>query len=478
MRCRAHLLCALTVLVAGGCDTGDASESIVPDAARDLGPDFTFTPIGEPDAAPDMAIPPDMATAPDGPAPDMPAPPDAANDTDAGDAAPPAPDMEPMLPEPPAPLALRFEAVVQDSGALRLTDIVFLPGTDGELLVADKDGEVIHMRLDSGTASASRLGSFGVPAPYNPSDSGLISIALDPAFEETRWVYVGRSLDRETNAIIRYTFDASAYDAIVESGVEIIRVHAEGSPQPWHNIGSIGFTDDGYMWAVFGDKKFREAAQDPMLPLGKALRFTPLPEGGYRPAPDNPFADGSGHPAVWAVGLRSCWKAHFWRDRLFISDVGRDIAEEINMLARGGENFGWGIQEGDVCPDDVDCSGFDRPIAFYHHEVGQWVLDDVDARPNSRRSAWVGAVYRRDAFDRYEGRWNRTILFGDFFLGFVRGVRADDPGETWHVGHLQRLSAMAQGPDGYFYVTTFGTWPIPREGEPRPAGIYRAVLAE
>lgn len=355
------------------------------------------------------------------------------------------------------PLKLRFTAVEQDSGALRLTDIAFLPGTDGEFLLADKDGAVIHMRLDGDRAT--RLGSMTIADTWHDSDAGLISLAVDPDFERNGWFYAGVSISRETNVVRRYTLGDPDSETLV------ISVTGDGAPRSWHNVGSIGFDDDGALWALFGDKVLDETAADPHSPLGALLRVRPLAGGGYEPAPGNPYAEGDGHPAVYAKGFRSPWKGAHHRGVFYASDVGLDDWEEVNRVDGPGASFGWPSIEGPC----GDCDGHTPPWIHYGRGPHAFVRDDPDATSAGKRSAWVGLVYTPTAADPYDGRWNEVLTFGDAFVGYVRGARVDDPaGTSWHVGHLQYATGWAQGPDGYVYVTALGTWPVDAPVVPSP----------
>lgn len=387
------------------------------------------------------------------------------------------------------PLRLRFEAVPHDSGALRLTALAFLPAPAGDFLALDKDGELIHLRLApdpaTGAVRAERQGGVWLDEVYSYSDAGLISVAIDPDFARNRFIYLGFSTDRRTNVIKRYVFDPMNLEGIEATGVEILRIHAPEAPQPWHNVGSIGFTDSGQMWAIFGDKKLSDTAQDPTLPLGALLRFTPSDgaAGGYVVPDDNPFADGSGHPAVYVKGLRSPWTAHYHDGRWFIGDVGQDTTEEVNRVEAPAENFGWPIAEGPCLAGEL-CAGLVDPWVSWERGGAQpFRREDPQAAPSNRRSVFVGLVYREGLYgapDPYRGRWRDVITYGDTFVGFVRGARVDaERGDGWHVGHLRYATGWAQAPDGHVYVTSLGTWPEPAEGVDAPlAGIWRAVLDE
>jgi glucose/arabinose dehydrogenase len=378
---------------------------------------------------------------------------------DAGEPGDAGPDWAP-------PLALKFVDIPHDAPLLRATDLAFLPQGSPEFLWLDKDGEVHHMRLQGDRAR--RLGGFHVQDTWFDSDAGLLSVAFDPDFAHNRFVYLGAAISMQTSIIRRYHFDPGDYAATAASGVEIFRVTGEGARRSWHNIGSIGFGDDGLLWALFGDKTLGDPALDPASLLGSLVRIRPLPgpEGGYEVPDDNPYALMGGHPAVYAKGMRSPWKGLFYQGRWFFGDVGLDSAEEVNLIDAPGQNFGWPIAEG---PCEQTCDELRDPWVYYDRSSSHpFVAEDTEAVPARLRSVWVGWIYRPDwpgaENDPYLGRWRDVLTFGDWATGFVRGRRVAPPGEpdtgrTWPVGHLYHSTAWAQGPDGYVYTTALGTWP-------------------
>ncbi len=413
-----------------------------------------FEPIGLP--PPDAAIPP-------------------------RDARPPDPDDG--IPPPDAgvevrPLTLRFVPLTQDSGALRITDLVFLPEPVGDFLVLDKDGEVVHMRLDGDQAH--RLGSFTIEDTWSDSDAGLISVATDPLFTVNHFIYLGISINQRTNVIRRYTFDPTDYAATRASERLVIDITGDRAPRSWHNVGSIGFTREGHLWALFGDKVLGEPAQDVGSPLGALLRISPDhdEDGGYDIPADNPYADGSGHPAVWAKGMRSPWKGFydpadgdFW-----FGDVGLDAFEELNRVSAPRLNFGWPDVEG---PCAEACDDFEAPWLSYGRSSSHaFVQGDPQATTSRLRSIWVGGRHlaQPGVADPYEGRWSGVVVFGDSWSGFVRATPVDGAGESFPVGHLHAATAMRQAPDGYVYATALGTWPV--EAPVVASPIYRVELAD
>ncbi|MCB9523991.1 MAG: PQQ-dependent sugar dehydrogenase [Myxococcales bacterium] len=384
-------------------------------------------------------------------------------------------------PVPDGPLRLAFEPVEHDADVvLRATDLAFLPAEPGaraEFLLVDKDGYVCWMRQTA--TGAEQLGQFKVDDTWFDSDAGLISVALDPGFAQNGFFYLGLSTSMETNVIRRYTFDRADFAATLGTAVEVIAVTGARAPRSWHNVGSIGFTETGAMWALFGDKVLNEPALDPNSPLGALLLFEPGrgPEGGWTGLPDNPYADGSGHPAVYSKGFRSPWKGAYHEGRWFIGDIGLDTFEELNVVDTPAQSHGWPAVEG-ACRAEGGCPGHSDPWIYYGRGVTGFVRDDRQATSAGLRSIWVSPVYRQNGVsDPYRGRLDGTLLFGDFYVGYVRAAAVNDPaGASTHVGHVVMPTAFAQAPDGHLYATAMGQWPT--DAPEAKSRLYRVVLAE
>ena len=94
---------------------------------------------------------------------------------------------------------------------------------------------------------------------------------------------------------------------------------------------------------------------------GKILRLdvdNRDPDKEYAVPPDNPFIENSNAlPEIYSYGWRMPWRCSVdpgdpktgeGAGRVFCTDVGTNIKEEVNLLVKGG-NYGWPIFEGDVC---------------------------------------------------------------------------------------------------------------------------------
>jgi hypothetical protein len=244
-----------------------------------------------------------------------------------------------------------------------------------------------------------------------------------------------------------------------------------------HNASSIGFDDDGVMWAAFGDKGDSDHAPDVADGLGKILKVIPNRDRdgeGHEPAADR-FDE---NPAVFASGLRSPWRAtQDAQGRLFVGDVGSDFVEEVNLIEPGAD-YGWPEHEG---PCREDCKGLRNPIVSWDRSDDHpYVLDDPDALPVIGRVVWVGLSYRDRGNDRYGGELTDRVLFGDMCVGFVRLMEVDDDGRVAYdvpVAHRPFLSGIDQAEDGYIYALSYGSCAFNRGTHPN-GELFRVERAE
>ncbi len=375
-------------------------------------------------------------------------------------------------------LRLRFEPIELVGGApLAITEIAFIPGT-GDFLALNKSRTVTRFRLDGDRATP--IGQFDVPNVDDRADCGLLSVAFDPEFASNRLVYFAACESTQYSFISRHELDPDDDGTIAATATTVIRVGAADATEAWHNVGSIGFDRDGYLWALFGDKNRPANAQDLSNNLGAVIRIAPERiAAGYQPAPTNPFVGLADHSAdLAASGLRSPWRGALDRlGRLWIGDVGNSELEEVNVTRFAGENFGASIAEGNCTGD---CDGLTDPITSWDRSSGsRYAQEDAEVTPTTRRVVWVGVEYPRGvATDRYDGRFFDKMLVGDFCTGWIRAIGLDDDGAIVSdeaAGHLDAATSWVVGPDGYVYASSYGSclaWPY-REG-----AVWRAVLAD
>ncbi len=356
--------------------------------------------------------------------------------------------------DPPEVPELAFEAI-DLPGVNAATDFAFLPNRPGELLVLSHDGNVHLLRLTLNQAT--RLAGTSLQV-FRDEGCGLLSLTIDPEFEENGFVYLTRCVDTRTSWLTRHVFDFAT--ALEPQEVNILRVETDQDPpEDWHRFGSLGFEPDGEtLWILLGDHFLRQNAQEPANPFGSLLRIRPdrsATGSGHLPAAGNDIGVANADPRVYAYGLRSPWRAaRDRRGRFFVGDVGEYRREEVDLITAPGQNLGWPRFEG---PCLADCGDFVNPVASYGRTSDEpYVFDDPDTDPETRRAVWVGDVYG-GGIDRYYGLFDDAVPFGDFFAGWVRLLRVDEAGSVVDdrlVAHLTDITSWHTGPDGYMYVLT------------------------
>jgi glucose/arabinose dehydrogenase len=282
-------------------------------------------------------------------------------------------------------------------------------------------------------------------------EQGLLSIAFDPAFEQSRLLYAYYTDLEGDERVIELRANADGTAVEPDSRRELLRTD---DFETNHNGGSLVFGLDRMLYIGTGDGGGgydpQRNGQDLGSLLGKILRIDPHPSGDrpYGIPPDNPFVDTPGaRPEVFSYGLRNPWRFSFDppTGALFIGDVGQDRFEEIDYVPRNrgagaGANFGWSAFEGNaVLNPDQSAPGHVRPALVYG-------LDGTC-------SVTGGYVVRDPSLPSLFGRY----LYGDFCAGELRsfvpargGARGDrELGLT-----VPQLSSFGEDAAGHIYATS------------------------
>ncbi len=383
-----------------------------------------------------------------------------------------------LAPLPPVrfsgdPTRIGFEPIPLEGGDFPvLTSFAFLPNS-GEFLAVNRSGKVGHFRLEANRAVM--IDSFQIPAVFTGGDCAASSIVVDPDFVSNRLFYVGYCIDAQYNVVKRYTMSSVDFGETLYTAANVLAVGDPKADVPQHSIGTLAFGPDGAMWANIGDRRRDVNAQDLTNELGKIVRFSPLKKAnvsGYGLVEGNAFSNNSQRSGlVYAYGLRNPWRGAFdEKGRYWVADARSTSYEEINVIAKAGQNFGWPMSEGPLCLAG-SCATFTAPVRQWDKSpTHEFILADPLAKEGSAfRSAWVGIEYRPGERDRYNGLLTGKMLYGDFYLGFVRGVAISATGAVvsdQHLGHIDLPVAWQQGRDGYLYVgTMYASFDRDRENE-------------
>jgi len=364
---------------------------------------------------------------------------------------------------PAADSELQVTRTVVMSGLTNPWDLAFAP--DGAMLFTEKcrglsvrtpDGTV---RLLFGTAGAVlAAGDF-----FCQGQSGMLGVALDPAFDENRLVYVYMASNdggEKTNRVVRFRVDKD-YAAVDGRRDIIIDIAFKQSFNRWggagaHSGGRIRFSPfDGYLYVTTGDNHDGPMPQDLTRLGGKILRVDR--DGNAAPGNQTPAG---GDPRIYTYGHRNVQGIDFdpVTGRPFASEHGPGHDDEVTPLAPGG-NGGWDPAplKGVSCPADYCGYTSNNP------DGTPTPMTDLNRFPDALKPSWNNRGVS-------EGMGPCVFLTGPHWkgwegrlaVGFLRGARIDllemdAEGMTVRTSVLaglpkERMRSLVPGPDGALYV--------------------------
>ena len=266
-------------------------------------------------------------------------------DDDAGDTSTTQPSDQSPEPSPdestdPARGAPRVTGTVA-SGLAVPWGIAFLP--DGSAIVTERDTRRV-LRLvpnsDGGPDAEADVIEIGEIEEAVPEvEAGLLGVAVSPDFSVDRTLFF-YATTAEDNSV----FTVTLQDDELGEPTPILTGIPKGVI---HDGGRLQFGPDGFLYVSTGETGDPGLAQIPSSLAGKILRITP--DGD--PAPGNPDEDSP----VWSLGHRNVQGLAFDdAGRLWASEFGDEIYDELNLVTPGG-NYGWPAIEGrGGDPDYVD----------------------------------------------------------------------------------------------------------------------------
>lgn len=312
--------------------------------------------------------------------------------------------------------------------------VAFLPG--GDMLVTEKYAGRLRRVAPDGTLSPPIA---GVPEVAGSENGGLLGLALDPAFDENRLVYLAFSEPGEGETAGLSVARGRLGDGRLED-VEVVFRQTPKVPGDQNFGGRIAFGPDGMLYVFAGNRFADDKVQDPGNTLGTIARVR---ADGAAPA-DNPFVDVEGaDPAVWSMGHRNPGAAawHPVTGRLYVAEFGPWGGDELN-LPYAGSNHGWpavswGVHyDGRDIPDPPTRPEFDREVFFWSPTIGP-----------------SGAVFYSGAL---VPEWRDSLLIGGLTSKALVRLTVEDgrvlSEERFGMG--VRIRDVAEAPDGSIVLLT------------------------
>ena len=314
--------------------------------------------------------------------------------------------------------------------------LAFLP--DGQMVVTERPGRLRLVRPDGRVSEP----LAGVPPVAARGQGGLLDVALDPRFAETRLLYLSYAEPGDGGtagtSVARGRLDADR--------LQDVRVIYQQQPKVagGNHFGSrLVFARDGTLFVTQGDRfAYRDKAQDLSAGLGKIVRIHP--DGGI--PRNNPFVGRPGaRPEIWSFGHRNVQAAalHPQTGQLWTVEHGARGGDELNH-PEAGKNYGWPVitygvdYSGAKIGEGTAKPGMEQPVYYWDPVIAPsgMTFYTGDAYPGWKGSAFVGSL--------------RPGLLVRLALENGRVTR-----EERYLGDLgARIRDVQQGPDGLLYLLT------------------------
>lgn len=346
-------------------------------------------------------------------------------------------------------------AVVDSTPGINFTApscFTHVPGSPNKMLVGERNGKIWLIDDIHATAPSKTL-FIDLAAVVNPrvtedfeddgNELGLKGLALHPQFATNRQFFVTYNFlisGAKYARVSRFTAVNGNLDLGDTSSEQPFITQA--NPSSIHNIDSVRFGPDGYLYWAAGDAGGLNDGNNNAQRIDKDFwggifridvdrlpgNVEPNPHpsialnGGtayYKVPANNPFIGatsfnglalaGTLRTEIYAIGFRNPWQFSFdpQNGELWAGEVGLDSWEEVNVVTPGG-NFGWSYLEGTANGTRSNPPVGFAPIAplwTYFHGGG--VLEG--------RSVTGGLVYRGGKYPALTGKY----IFGDFVSGHI-----------------------------------------------------------
>jgi len=245
-------------------------------------------------------------------------------------------------------------------------------------------------------------------------ETGLLGIAVDPDFETNHFFYAFYTCGEQNNfknKIVRFKEGQKDEDIILDNLPAALI----------HNGGILTFAPDKTLYIGTGvDNPIMQESQNTAFLGGKILRIN---RDGTIPH-DNPF---SGSP-VYSLGHRNIFGLAFSpTGKLYVSDVGPDKNDEINIIKKGG-NYGWPEVTG-----IVNNQKYIDPLITYTPTI------------TPTQCVFVGNDFYFGSYN--EGTVHKLTLTGDNLDRVVKD-------EIVYRDKSFGVIGVFYGPDNQFYLTT------------------------
>ena len=252
-------------------------------------------------------------------------------------------------------------------------------GPDDHIWFSERDGKISKMDPSTGNI----VFSGAINDVVASGEGGLLGMALHPDFQNNGLLYVVYNYTSATGyreKVVRYTF---SNNTITNPTIIFDNIAAAGI----HNGSRIRAVNEGSgvkLYFTTGDAANSPTAQDVNSRNGKVIR---LNADGTVPA-DNPIA---GNP-VWSYGHRNPQGLVFANNKLYESEHGPSIEDEVNIIEKG-RNYGWPTVNGPCDGGEVSfCSANNIKEPIWSSGNGTIAVCGIDYYNNDKIPEWKNSI--------------------------------------------------------------------------------------
>jgi glucose/arabinose dehydrogenase len=377
----------------------------------------------------------------------------------------PSPPVAPPVTPPVSPLtgtpSLTRAVVV--SGLSSPWDVAVLP--DGALVYTERCRGVSLRRVDGTTVRLFGTAGATLVAPdlVCEGQSGVLGVALDPAFATTRRLYVymasGQSSAQRTNRVLRLEVSSDLTRVVgrddLVTDIPYKQVGNGVGGAGMHSGGRVRFGPDGLLYVTTGDNHAPGLPQHPVQMGGKVLRLTP--DG--RAAPGNAAPSGF-DSRIFSYGHRNVQGIAFHpaTGEAWVAEHGPNHSDEVTRLVAGG-NAGWDPQNraGLSCPSGY-CGYAGNATTMPMTDLGRFPAAIPPAWTNNGGSQGMGpAVFLvGSAWRDWNGRLAVGMMAAQRLVVLTTAAGGAVSGAVVATLPAARLRALTMGPGGVLYVVTDG----------------------
>ena len=252
-------------------------------------------------------------------------------------------------------------------------------GPDDHIWFTERDGKISKMDPSSGNI----VFSASINDVVATGEGGLLGLALHPDFLNNGFLYVVYNYvigSAYREKVVRYTFGNNAITSptIIFDNIAASSIH-NGS-----RIRVVNESSGIKIYFTTGDASNASIAQDVNSRNGKIIR---LNADGTVPA-DNPVA---GNP-VWSYGHRNPQGLVFGNNKLYESEHGPSIEDEVNIIEKG-RNYGWPNVNGPCDGGEASfCTANNIKEPIWSSGNGTIAVCGIDYYNSDKIPAWKNSI--------------------------------------------------------------------------------------